>query len=178
MRLEPDSPKRTEEDRRYFPDWTEPLAEAREEIEADHNSYLAGGYAEEFGYRAQPCSSRRVRVLDAEVPEESAEWRRLASATHPGYPIRSRPIALEGDQGEPESPAGSGSARIVTSQDAALEIAREAHQYGAFVSVTDRQYEHERHLVAHRAAAVLTRLLAALVTLRWRLPHGRGWRHD
>jgi hypothetical protein len=178
MRLEPDSPKRTGEDRRYFPEWAEPLAEACEEIEADHNSYLAGGYAEEFGYRAQAGSSRGVRVLDAEVPEESAEWRGLACATHPGYPIRSRPIAFDGDQGEPECTAASESPRIVTSQDAALEITRETRHYGAFVSVADRPYEHERHHAAQRAAAVLTRLLAALITLRWRLPHGRGWRYD
>jgi hypothetical protein len=163
MRLEPDSPRRADEDRRYFPDWTAPLAEVREEVEADHNSYLAGGYAEEFGYRAQPGSSRGVWVLDGEPPEESVEWHCQARATHPGYPIRPRPIAFDGEL------SGSGI-------NAALESgsARETRSpHGNFVRVTDRPYEHERHQAEQRAAAVLTRFVAALASFRWGLPHGR-----
>jgi len=45
MRLDPSSPLRTDEQRRYFPDWTCGVLEVCEELEADHNSYLAGGYA-------------------------------------------------------------------------------------------------------------------------------------
>ena len=58
MRVEPDSRKRMGETRRYFPDWTHRSLASGPELEADHNSYLAGGYAEEFGYRAQPGYSR------------------------------------------------------------------------------------------------------------------------
>src|SRR5690606_26583071 len=61
----------------------------------DHNSYLAGGYAEEFGYRAQPGYSRGVPVLDGEAPEECIEWQRQARVTHPGYPIRPHPLEID-----------------------------------------------------------------------------------
>jgi hypothetical protein len=163
MHLEPDSARRDDEERRYFPDWTEPLAEVREEVEADHNSYLAGGYAEEFGYRARPGSSRGVWVLDGAPPEESAEWHLQSGAVHPGYPIRPRPIVFDGEVDVERQ-------RIAASQNVSLEI---AHGHGTFVRVTDRPYEHERHRVEQRAAAVLTRFVAALVTFRWGLPHRR-----
>jgi hypothetical protein len=162
MRLEPESPRRTDEDRRYFPDWTRSLVDAREEIEADHNSYLAGGYAEEFGYRAQPGSSRGVRVLDGESPEESPEWQSQARATHPGYPISPRPIVIDGEQ-----------TGYVVSHDAALESAHDMRAHGGFVRVTDRPYEHVRHGAEQRAAALFTRLLAGLVTWNWDLLHRR-----
>lgn len=179
MHLEPDSPRRADEERRYFPDWTEPLADVREEVEADHNSYLAGGYAEEFGYHAQPGSSRGVPVLDGESPEESAEWHCQASATHPGYPIRPRPIAFEGEQSGPPNIEHRERQPIGESRETSRRIAGEMSSRGTFVRVTDRPYEHERHHVEQRAAAVLTRFLAALMSLRWGLPRGRrmrgGW---
>ena len=87
MRVQPESPQRTDEQRSYFPDWTPHLPKAPAELEADHNSYLAGGYAEEFGYLARPGVSRGVPVLDGEPPEDCAEWRCEAAAMHPGYPI-------------------------------------------------------------------------------------------
>src|SRR5262245_28378552 len=93
MRLAPDSPQREDEQRRYFPDWTPCLPEELDELEAEHNSYLAGGYAEEFGYWAQAGSSRGVPLLDGEPPEQSAEWFGQAAAMHPGYPIRPCPLA-------------------------------------------------------------------------------------
>lgn len=173
MRLEPDSPRRADEERRYFPDWTDHLAEVREEVEADHNSYLAGGYAEEFGYHARPGASRGVPVLDGEPPEESAEWHCQAHATHPGYPIRPRPIALDGEQNGAPGTGNRERQRIGRSRESPLDIARETSPRGAFVRVTDRPYEHERHHVEQRAAAVLTRFLAALVSFRWGLPRGR-----
>lgn len=166
MRLEPESPRRTDEDRRYFPDWTRSLVDAGEEIEADHNSYLAGGYAEEFGYRAQPGSSRGVRLLDGESPEEIPEWQRQADATHPGYPIKPRPVVFDGD-------AALEWQRVVASHETPLESAHEVSYHGTFVRVTDRPYEHERHHADQRAAALVTRVLAGLLTWRWGLPHGR-----
>ena len=174
MRLEPESPQRTDEERRYFPDWTRSLVDAGEEIEADHNSYLAGGYAEEFGYRAQPGSSRGVRVLDGESPEESPEWQSQARATHPGYPIKPRPIGIDGEQtGTGFDAALEWQRRLVASRETPLESAHDMSHHGTFVRVTDRPYEHERHRAEQRAAALVTRLLAGLVAWRWGLPHGR-----
>jgi hypothetical protein len=172
MRLPPDSPRREDEERRYFPDWNEPLVENREELEADHNSYLAGGYAEEFGYHAQPGSSRGVPVLDGEPPEDSAEWLGQAAITHPGYPIRPRPVALDGEQTASGSTA-SRKRQVVAAHEAPLGTAGGLGHRGTFVRVTERPYEHERHHAGQRAAAVLTRFLAALATLSWGLPHRR-----
>jgi hypothetical protein len=155
MHLDPDSLQRANEDRRYFPDWTAHLSEVRDEVEADHNSYLAGGYAEEFGYRAQPGVSRGVPLIDGESPEESPEWHSQAGVTHPGYPITPRPIVLDGELNAQASHA------------LPVATALEMELHGAFVRVTDRPYERERHHADQRAAAVLTRLLALLVTLRW-----------
>jgi hypothetical protein len=176
MRLEPDSPRRADEERRYFPDWTEPLVEVCEEIEADHNSYLAGGYAEEFGYRAQAGSSRGVPVLDGELPEESEEWHHQAGSTHPGYPIQPRPLALDGEQTANVAAATSKPQLVVPSFEASFESQPESVGHGAFIRVTDRPYAQGRHHPEQRVAAMFTRLLAALVTLRWGLPHSRRGR--
>jgi len=166
MHLEPDSPHRADEQRRYFPDWTRRLLAHREELEADHNSYLAGGYAEEFGYFARAGSSRGVPLLDGEPPEQSAEWFGEAAAMHPGYPITPTPLALEL---EPSVARDTGHRRIVSLSEGSREVDRRRE----FVRVTDRPYERERHDVAHRATAVVTRLLSALVALRWDLAHKR-----
>ena len=173
MRLKPDSPRRSDEDRRYFPDWTEPLPEVREEIEADHNSYLAGGYAEEFGYRAQPGASRGVPVLDGELPEESEEWHHQAGSTHPGYPIQPRPLAFDGEETANVAATSSEPQPLAASFEASRESAHESVGQGAFVRVTDRPYEQARHHPEQRVAAVVTRLFAVLVKLRWELPHAR-----
>jgi hypothetical protein len=163
MRVRPDFPRGTDEQRSYFPDWTPHLPKVPEELEADHNSYLAGGYAEEFGYLAQPGVSRGVTVLDGEPPEECAEWRCEAAAMHPGYPITPYPLALD------RNPTGSDCAASETSST--TEVSMESH--GAFITVTNRPYERERHRSAQRVAAVVTRFLAALVVLRWELPRRR-----
>ncbi len=173
MHLQPDSPQRAYEDRRYFPDWAARLVEVHDEVEADHNSYLAGGYAEEFGYLAQPGSSRGVPLLDGESPEESAEWQGQAAATHPGYPIRPRPVAVDGEQVAAAAPERQ---RAETSHELPAAAALKMEPRGTFVSVTDRPYEHARHQTEQRAAAVLTRLLAGLVAFRWGLPHRARFR--
>ena len=160
MRVRPDSPQRTDEQRSYFPDWTPHLPKVSAELEADHNSYLAGGYAEEFGYLARPGVSRGVPVLHGEPPEECAEWRCEAAAMHPGYPITPYPLALDRDQ-----------RGTICERSAVTEASVESH--GGFVTVTDRTYERERHGSAQRVAAVVTRVLAALVVLRWELPRRR-----
>lgn len=171
MHLKPDSPRRANEERRYFPDWTVRLEGLRDEVEADHNSYLAGGYAEEFGYRAQPGFSRGVPVIDGELPDESAEWRVQAGVTHPGYPITPRPVALDGELTEAVVTEVLRRQRNVASHEPPVAAPREMELHGTFVRVTDRPYEHERHHAEQRAAAVLTRLLASVLAFRWGLPH-------
>lgn len=165
MRLDPNSPQRMNEQRRYFPDWTRRVLEVREEIEADHNSYLAGGYAEEFGYRAQPGATRGVPLLDGESPEEYAEWLDQTASIHPGYPLRPYPIALDSESPRHGFPALAGRLRIEASNDGVYAPARVAYR-GTYVRVTDRRYERGRHGAAQRTAAMLRRVLAALVALR------------
>jgi hypothetical protein len=169
MRLEPDSPQRINEQRRYFPDWTRRVLEIHEELEADHNSYLACGYAEEFGYWAQPGASRGVPLLDGESPEEYAEWLGQ-TAIHPGYPLRPYPIAFDRERPGRAFAAPAGRPRIESSNESVDALAREIARRGTYVRVTERRYEHERHGAAQRSAAVLTRVVAALVALRWDLP--------
>jgi len=159
MRLEPESPRRTDEERRYFPDWTRSLADAREEIEADHNSYLAGGYAEEFGYLAEADSSRGVPVLEGESADDCAVRLVQWGATHPGYPLRPYPI-------DPAQ-AAADAATSITSSVVSYEGRYETGHRGKFVSVTDRPFERQHHQLLNRVAAAATRFLAALVGLRW-----------
>lgn len=80
---------------RYFPEWAArpPLRDGVLH-EADRNSYLAGGYAEEFGYDRQPDQPADLAHLDGE-PERSEEWRMQLGALHPGYPERARPLDWE-----------------------------------------------------------------------------------
>lgn len=168
MRLEPNSPRRANEDRRYFPDWVRRRLRRCEELEADRNSYLAGGYAEEFGYRAQPGCSRGVPVLDGEPPEQSTEWLSEASATHPGYPIRPHPIVIDGEQaGAQGRDTGRQSA---AGSESPIRDSRDAPSHGTFFAVTDRPYERERKRAGRRAAAVLRRTAAVVLAWRWSLP--------
>jgi len=81
-----------DEERRYFPEWAERSAVDGEELEAERNSYLAGGYAEEFGYCSHNGFARGVRIYDGVSVEESATWFMQRNATHPGYPEKSKPL--------------------------------------------------------------------------------------
>jgi hypothetical protein len=174
MRLQPDSPRRSDEDRRYFPEWKDHLAEIGDELEADHNSYLAGGYAEEFGYHAQAGASRGVPVLDGDPPEDCAEWRGEAAATHPGYPITPRPVTVDGELNtsrdtaihEPPAPAGS-------HEETAPETAPTQEHHGTFVRITDRPYEQLRHHATRRVGAIFTRIVAGLTSAQWELSRRR-----
>lgn len=161
MRVEPGSGRRMGEQRRYFPDWTARALERRSELEADHNSYLAGGYAEEFGYRATPGFSRGVPVLDGESPEEVIERQGQARATHPGYPIRPHPLAIDPDQ--------SGRAAARNAIPDTERSSSDAERHGMYVSVSNRPYVHMRMKIAQKTTAVSRRLVAAMVELRWKL---------
>jgi hypothetical protein len=173
MRLQPDSPRRTDEDRRYFPEWKDHLAEVHDELEADHNSYLAGGYAEEFGYHAQVDASRGVPVLDGDSPENCAEWRGEAAATHPGYPITPRPVASDGEQDTTSDAASHEPPGTTDSHEHALETAPTPARHGTFVRITDRPYEQHRHNAARRVGAIFTRILAGLTSAQWGLSRRR-----
>jgi len=148
------------EQRRYFPEWTELRVDRCPELEADHNSYFAGGYAEEFGYRAQPGCSRGVPVLDGESPEACAERQGQAQATHPGYPIRPRPLDLSDFRT---------TARVVLHREdgRSMEQRRGAEPHGVFVPVSQRPYQQLRDDPARRGTAISQRVVAALIYLRW-----------
>lgn len=79
----------------YFPEWAERPPARGSLHEIDCNSYLAGGYAEEFGHRAQP-----VPVPSAPSPADAdGEWRVQIGCLHPGYPECPRPIDREAQAG-------------------------------------------------------------------------------
>jgi hypothetical protein len=147
------------EQRRYFPDWTRHARASSFELEADHNSYLAGGYAEEFGYRAQPGFSRDVPVLEDESPERCRERHRQAQATHPGYPLRAHPVAnnLAWKARIEDRRRGGGLA----------QHASESVNCGAYVTVDQRLYVRQQASPRARATIIATRLAAALTALRW-----------
>jgi hypothetical protein len=75
---------------RFFPEWANLPAGRGPQWESDWNSYLAGGYAEEFGYHVQPGFWTGFAVT-ARVSEQS---RAQIGALHPGFPECPRP----GDQ--------------------------------------------------------------------------------
>jgi hypothetical protein len=151
--------------RRYFPDWAHRSLRAGEELEADHNSYLAGGYAEEFGYLARAESSRGVPLIDEESPDDYALRLVEGAGIHPGYPLKPYPVAVDRDKSarrRATSPSSSGGS---------LDDVYEVSGHGTFVRVTERPYEHEHR--RHRAVAAVARLVAALVALRWERPSRR-----
>lgn len=167
MRVEPTSLRRMGEQRRYFPDWTHRPLKSRPELEADHNSYLAGGYAEEFGYRAQPGYSRGVPVLDGEPAELCQEWRSEASSTHPGYPLRPKPLAIYYGRAARTS---SREPRLTREQSTG-----EAH-HGTFVAVSNRLHQPARQRAPRATAILSTRIAAALIELRWSFRRRNGYR--
>ena len=74
---------------RYFPEWADRPATVGRQLEADRNSYLAGGYAEEVGYREQR-GYRAIGRLDGD-PENSYLWHAAIGGLHPGYPEYATP---------------------------------------------------------------------------------------
>lgn len=164
MHLELNAHERTDEYRRYFPDWTRRSLLLGEELEADHNSYLAGGYAEEFGYLARAEASRGVPLIDGESADDRELRRVQRAGMHPGYPLRPHPVVLGRKQAQRHRAISSGVARADSS---------ETNDHGKFVTVTERAYEREHRQPAHRAVAAVTRFLAAVVALGWELPSRR-----
>ena len=78
----------TMEDHCYFPEWADRPAAGGRLHEVDRNSYLAGGYAEEFGHRAYPLPAQAFSI----PVEDDGEWRVQIGGLHPGYPECPRPL--------------------------------------------------------------------------------------
>lgn len=76
---------------RYFPEWADRPTGPDAQHESDRNSYLAGGYADEFGYGADAARPPAIAPL-AEDPESSRWWREQIGALHPGYPQCPKPL--------------------------------------------------------------------------------------
>jgi hypothetical protein len=146
-----------DEQRRYFPDWIECLPASLPELEADHNSYLAGGYAEEFGYRAQLEYSRDVAVLDGPSPDLSSERFAQAQAIHPGYPLKPHPLAAELD--DAHDGAGVYQRHVQRKADA-------GHP-GTVIIVSQQLHARKRRQVVQRMTLVPIRLTSAVMLLRW-----------
>ena len=164
MHLHPNAHRRIDEYRRYFPDWTHRSLQVGAEIEADHNSYLAGGYAEEFGYFAQLDVTRGVPEFNGESPDDCSARLVQGAAMHPGYPLEAYPVELASEEG--------GGRNVISAPSTAVSHPgeTEATDHGRFFRVTERLYESEHRRLAHRAAAAVTRLLATLMALRWDHP--------
>lgn len=78
------------ENHRYFPEWADRPETSGPPVEADHNSYLAGGYSEEFGYRVSVDQPPVFSPLDGD-PDGSRLWYVQVTGLHPGYPECARP---------------------------------------------------------------------------------------
>src|SRR5690348_10328391 len=84
---------------RYFPEWADRPTGPDPQHESDRNSYLAGGYADEFGYGVFPGRPPAIAPLDGD-PEDSGLWREQIGALHPGYPQCPKPL----DRYPPDTP--------------------------------------------------------------------------
>jgi hypothetical protein len=76
---------------RYFPEWADLPAGPDSLREADRNSYLAGGYADEFGYGRQSDGPAASPPFQGD-PEGSGLWCEQIGALHPGYPQCPTPL--------------------------------------------------------------------------------------
>lgn len=83
----------------YFPEWADRPAQDGTPQESDRNSYMAGGYAEEFGYHAQRGAPHAFMTTDGD-PERSRFWGVQIEGLHPGYPESPRPLDRAGQRGD------------------------------------------------------------------------------
>lgn len=114
-----DSTRYLNEDHRYFPEWADLPGTPGPLAEADHNSYLSGGYSEEFGYYVSVDRPPVFAPLDGD-PDDSRLWYVQITGLHPGYPECGRPYdrallrgrgameeARKGGRGSGAAPRGS-----------------------------------------------------------------------
>ena len=80
---------------RYFPEWADRPLGPDTQHESDRNSYLAGGYADEFGYGTSRDSPPAIAPLDGD-PEGCRLWGEQIGALHPGYPECPKPLDRDG----------------------------------------------------------------------------------
>jgi hypothetical protein len=84
----------SQEVHRFFPEWADRPPSRESFPEFDRNSYMAGGYSEEFGHDAgverPPHDSHPTPE-----PEQCPQWKLQTGGLHPGYPECPRP----GDRG-------------------------------------------------------------------------------
>lgn len=78
------------ENHRYFPEWADRPEISGTPVEADHNSYLAGGYSEEFGYRVSIDQPPVFSPLEGDPDSSRLRYVRI-NGLHPGYPECARP---------------------------------------------------------------------------------------
>lgn len=86
-----DAALRQSELHRYFPEWADRPTGPDAQQESDRNSYLAGGYADEFGYGTGLGRAPAIAPLEGE-PEGCRLWREQIGALHPGYPECPKPL--------------------------------------------------------------------------------------
>jgi hypothetical protein len=80
----------SEEVHRFFPEWADRPPSAESFPELDRNSYMAGGYSEEFGHGAD-VEGTPLDSLPIQEPERWPQWKVQAGGLHPGYPECPRP---------------------------------------------------------------------------------------
>ena len=155
------------EPRRYFPDWTRCAFASGREVEADHNSYLAGGYAEEFGYMATSEWSRGVPVLD-EPPDRYRKRRGQAQMTHAGYPLRAHPLigGIHGMSVEKMRMRGRAS-RTKLKSAAGPDLA----DHGNYFTVHLRLVDGKRGDTLERAKRAAVRVTSSIVSWPWAQRH-------
>lgn len=90
MQYEREPPDYPDEVHRYFPEWADRPEAVDALLEAEHNSYLAGGYSEEFGYRVRADRPSVFPLLHGN-PERTRLWCVQIGCLHPGYPECARP---------------------------------------------------------------------------------------
>ena len=82
MYVEEDVEFTTGEQHSYFPEWADRPASTGSASVSDRNSYMAGGYAEEFGYCSGSRSPTAFAILKGD-PEQSSLWRVQIGGVHP-----------------------------------------------------------------------------------------------
>lgn len=99
------------ETHRYFPEWADRPIGPETQHEADRNSYLAGGYADEFGYGTPIGLPPAIAPLQGD-PECSRLWGEQIGALHPGYPQCPKPADRLLERSDGRAPMqGQGTAR-------------------------------------------------------------------
>ena len=115
---------------RYFPEWADRPTAPSGQHESERNSYLAGGYADEFGYGTGPGRQPAIPALTGD-PEDSSLWREQVGALHPGYPQCATPLDRYGVEERPHIRAVR-----LTHREPAAQVGFKVIQVGPRVAAT------------------------------------------